>query len=256
MTAPHEEQDLVGAYVLEALEPGEAQAFENHLRSCSECRAEVSDLCQVADVLPLACEPQEPSPQLRERLLAEINVDSDGDRRLSPITGDRPQSVRRPVRVPAFLGVAAAVLIVALGVWTAHQQQQINDQNKTIALQKGVAAAIASGSAVTPLRKSTRTIGTPFSPAVVVQSNASGIAYLVVKGLSPAPPNKVYQLWFMRSGVPRSAQVFTYHGGDPQIFALPVRTSGFTAAAVTIEPGPHGSRVPTTKPVLSGKLAA
>ena len=40
----HDHQEDVGAYLLGALEPAEQAAFEGHMASCHECRAEVERL--------------------------------------------------------------------------------------------------------------------------------------------------------------------------------------------------------------------
>jgi anti-sigma factor RsiW len=256
MSSPHEQQDLAGAYVLEALEPEEVELFEQHLAGCSECRAEVYELREVVDVLPLACDAQEPSADLRDRILAAIADEQPERPPLKPLAGGLSEPRKgSPPRLPAFLGVAAAVLIVALGVWSVHQQQQINDQNKAIAFQKDVNAALASGATVWPLTKSTATVGAQPN-GVVVQPRGGRTAYLIVKGLAATPSNKVYQLWLIRAGVPSSADVFRYSGSGPQVIQLPTATSGYGLAAITVEPAPHGSRGPTTKPVVSGKLAA
>ena len=54
------DSDLVGPYVLDALEPDEREAFDVHLKTCASCRAEVAQLSQVVNVLPLTCDSVEP----------------------------------------------------------------------------------------------------------------------------------------------------------------------------------------------------
>ena len=51
MTSTHDEQALAAAYVLGALDAGERQAFEAHLRSCPVCVEEVRSLQRVTDAL-------------------------------------------------------------------------------------------------------------------------------------------------------------------------------------------------------------
>ncbi|MFD0820657.1 zf-HC2 domain-containing protein, partial [Micromonospora zhanjiangensis] len=49
-TAAHHPQ-LLGAYVMDALDRAERHAVEEHLVGCRPCRSEVADLEQVRDVL-------------------------------------------------------------------------------------------------------------------------------------------------------------------------------------------------------------
>ena len=93
------EVDQVGAYVLDALDPEERAAFENHLRGCSMCQAEVAELRQVVDVLPLAADVAEPPSALRGRIMDAVRDD----------IGDRPDLVPLQPRpeAPAPVSLAA-----------------------------------------------------------------------------------------------------------------------------------------------------
>lgn len=73
--------DLVGAYLLDALTDEEREAFEAYLLTSESMRLEVAQLRPVVDLLPLTLEvrrdnPQfaelTPSPELRDRILAAI----------------------------------------------------------------------------------------------------------------------------------------------------------------------------------------
>ncbi len=61
---------LSGAYALDALEPGEVAAFEEHLAGCAACRQEVAEFRLVAAELAGA-ESFAPPPELRDRILAK-----------------------------------------------------------------------------------------------------------------------------------------------------------------------------------------
>jgi anti-sigma factor RsiW len=62
-------REEIGAYVLGALTALERQAFEQHLESCAECRAEIEGLRPAADVLPRSVEQVEPPPSLKASLM-------------------------------------------------------------------------------------------------------------------------------------------------------------------------------------------
>ncbi|WP_281445365.1 zf-HC2 domain-containing protein, partial [Paenarthrobacter nicotinovorans] len=42
---------LLGAYLLGGLEPGEARTFEEHLESCADCRRELEELASLPALL-------------------------------------------------------------------------------------------------------------------------------------------------------------------------------------------------------------
>ena len=73
--------DLLGAYALDAVDPGEAAEIEAHLRTCAVCAQEVADHREVASLLAhsgasapegmwdrIAAELSPPPPAVRIRL--------------------------------------------------------------------------------------------------------------------------------------------------------------------------------------------
>ncbi len=75
MTCPHPD---LGGYVLSALEPGESQRVEEHLRDCPVCAAELAELqalpallgrVRLEDLAPVVATP---SPGLFDRLAAAV----------------------------------------------------------------------------------------------------------------------------------------------------------------------------------------
>lgn len=260
-TQPHPENDLCGAYVLDALEVAELLAFEEHLKTCAICRAEVAELRQVVDVLPLAVPLVQPPPSLRDRILAEVEAEVPAPARLTALPGGMPSTRendnRRPrswLRRPqTFLGVAAAVLLAAMGAWNVQLQHRTDEQKQTIAFQQVVERSIASGATVSQLPGTGSGSG---AHAAMVQPPGGKAGYLIVDGLAPAPADKVYQLWFVKGTTPRSVKVFGVTGNGPQVVPMPMPATGYPVAAVTIEPGPRGSRLPTGPKVLLGKLSA
>src|SRR6185503_7012065 len=71
----------VSAYVVHALPPDEAAAFEAHIESCSRCRQELETLRPVADAFVFwPRDVLRPSTSLVERLA----------RRIAAETGDKP----------------------------------------------------------------------------------------------------------------------------------------------------------------------
>jgi anti-sigma-K factor RskA len=68
-------EDLGPGYALDALEPSDRARLESHLQDCPACAAELAELQQVVAQLALALPQQEPSPGLRQRVLAAAASD-------------------------------------------------------------------------------------------------------------------------------------------------------------------------------------
>src|SRR5262249_52693033 len=74
-TGPGHEQwaDTAGAYVLGALPDDERSGFEAHVTTCELCRSEIDDLAGAADALPVSAPAMVPPPELKARIMAEVN---------------------------------------------------------------------------------------------------------------------------------------------------------------------------------------
>lgn len=94
-------EDLA-AYMLGALEPGEAASFEHHLAGCERCQEEMRWFEPAVGTLPESVERQEPPRRLRESLMAEVRAD----------VRPAPRRSRRWLWRPA-VAFAAVVLLVA-----------------------------------------------------------------------------------------------------------------------------------------------
>ena len=64
----HKEQQLLGAYVMGALDSDERVELEAHLGTCHECQAELAEYQQVTEGLLHLATPVAPSPGLRAAL--------------------------------------------------------------------------------------------------------------------------------------------------------------------------------------------
>jgi anti-sigma-K factor RskA len=242
----HTEQELIGAYVLDSLTPEEREAFAQHLESCAACLSEVQQLRQVVDVLPLAVEQVEPPASLRERIGAAIEAETPA---LQVVPATAQRRLQRFSMETKLLALAALIVIAALGVWNVRLQQQIQQRDTALAFQQRVAAAIAGGAGVSRLPG---TGPAPGASAALVQPTNGKPAYLIVRGLPVTPSHKVYEVWLIHGTVPRSAGTFHAQGNAPQIVQLPMASTGYTLAAVTIEPGLMSQ--PTGPKVLVGKI--
>jgi anti-sigma factor RsiW len=212
--------DLTAGYALDALDPDERERYEEHLASCESCREELQEFWQVAGALGRAAGGPTPPESLRERILQQAR-------------DERPNVVplRRRVTAPVLASTAAvaAVIAVALGIWSFGLSRDLDDANSVLAVLSEPNARVhvsADGEA--------NLVVTP-----------TGRAALVVRRLAPAPPGKDYEIWVFEDGVPQRAGLFE----RPGVAMLSRRVEPGQAVAVTLEPD-GGVDAPTGDPVL------
>ena len=225
--ARHEElRSLLGAYVLGAVSKEEAASVAAHIRSCRECEAEIATLSSAVDLLASGVEPLQPPQGFTERVLQRAVQERDaGTSRARP----------RVQRWQTWAALAAALAVFAgLGAYAI-------DARNEAAAQRRIASALIRGAAGTDLK------GPAGVAAKVVPTDSGGI--FVATGLEDPGDDRVYQLWFLRGGMPVSGGTFV--GSDGVAVLRTARSpNAFDAVAVTVEPA-GGSRRPTTNPLLS-----
>ena len=104
-------RESLGGYVLNALDPGEADALREHLRSCPSCRSEYAELEGLPALLETVGDdapPVIPPPTLEEAVL---------DRFARERRGVRP--LRRPRRRRLVMAIAAAGAAAVAGLAVA-----------------------------------------------------------------------------------------------------------------------------------------
>jgi anti-sigma-K factor RskA len=260
-TVPDSLRELAAGYALGALSAEEAQQFEAALARSPDLAREVAEYREVNALLATGAGTATPDPTLRDRLIARI--------RESKVV---PLAPRRPPIVPLLaLGLAAsAVLAAGLGLRVRSLGGQLRARDSALGVRDSVLAEREG-----KLAARERTLNTlleaeadlaiahltttgPNTPGIQLFWNRkASSAVLHAFRLPPAPAGRVYQLWFMRDGVPVPSQTFN---SDPdghalvQAFTVP-EGGGFGAAAVTIEPE-GGSPAPTTPVLLFGAIVA
>src|SRR3954447_14896870 len=109
----HRRSDEIAAYLLDALEPGEAAELERHLAGCEECRTELEWLRPAVQLLPESVERVAPPAELRGRLIEQVRSEAE--------SAPAPLGARRAARrwniggwsLRPVAGLAALVLVVA-----------------------------------------------------------------------------------------------------------------------------------------------
>lgn len=218
----HEERrDELAAYLLGALEPGEAAAMEQHLAGCEECRTELEWLRPAAQLLPEAVERVEPPPQLRKRIMAE--VEPSAERR--PARARSGWKLRMPTLRPA-IGLAAVALIAAVVVGFA------------------IGGSGGGGEPVT-------TISAGKAPGVTAQMVREGeTGTLRLAHVHRLPRGDVLQAWVRRGKKIESAKTLFAPDKSGVATAVIDHMHGVNAVMVTEEPQ-GGSDQPTGEPLVA-----
>jgi len=217
-------RDELAAYLLGALEPGEAAAIEQHLAGCEECRAELEWLQPAVRVLPESVEPVEPSAELRARIMGEIEADGAAAvKPSSPRRGWRGFSLG--LRPAAGLAVLALLIAVVAGY----------------AIRDGSDGGGGEGT----------TVKAGHAPGVTVEMVRQGDAStLHLANLRPLPSDKVLQAWVQRGERIESAKALFVPNPDGTATAVIDHMNGVSAVMVTAEPR-GGSEQPTSKPIVN-----
>jgi anti-sigma-K factor RskA len=258
------DDDLIGAYVLDALSPIERKRFEKHMRSSESARLEAIELADTAVLLGLAVPPVallaeiDRTPQLAplERVETADESDAarehvgrhaaampaDGGERLAPVTRMRP--ARRALVGVASVAAASGLLLggVAIGQ-TAFSQQQQSSQSAQFTELLGAADLVATTSAV----------GGSDASATLYYSAELERSALSFAGLEDPAEGSVYELWYISDGA-SSAGLYT-PSEEGAYRVLEGEAPQGAVVGVTVEPS-GGSDAPTSDPILLAPLGA
>jgi anti-sigma-K factor RskA len=230
---------LTGAYVLDALEDGERDRFERHLRRCQSCVAEVRGLRETATRLAMA-ETLQPPAAMRQQVLASAAR----TRQLPPLTDQQPERAPRTIWLPRLAVAVAAVSligVVLLGIaqfTTQHRLDSAQARNQAI-------AAVLAAPGVRIMSGTTSASGT----VTVVVSRQQGKMIVTSAGLPALPASKVYELWLMGPSRTRPAGLLPAAKAgrtEPLLASAPLTSDRI---GVTVEPA-GGTARPTTTPIL------
>ena len=246
-------EDLKDAYVLGALPEEERLSFEDYLAAHPERQAEIDELGAVAGLLAFSPQDQEPSPELRSRVMEVVEAEAEPRR-----VGGRSTFARigdyLSVRSLAF--GAAALLVIGLLSWNVLLQDQVQDlqgqvenaQGQVQNLQGELEDAQAQQRQTIKLEGSWADQGAVAEVAPMQKNQI----ILVARNMPSVPEDKTCQIWVIKGDVPKSGGVFQPDGNGT---ATPI-TNSITKAdviAVTVEPA-GGSEQPTSDPVLLAEL--
>jgi anti-sigma-K factor RskA len=233
-------EDLKDAYVLGALPEEERLSFEDYLAAHPERQAEIDELGAVAGLLAFSPQEQEPSPELRSRIMEVVEAEAEPRRGRRQSTFAR---VRDYLSVRSLALGAAVLLVIGLLSWNVALQVQVEDLRGQVEDARD--------------QRQTQTIQLEGSWAdqganAEVASIHKNQVILVARNLPSVPEDKTCQIWVISKGVPKPSGLFQ---PDGNMIATPITNSIANAdvIAVTVEPA-GGSEKPTSDPVLLAEL--
>lgn len=213
--------DDLAAYLLGSLDPREATEFERHLEGCEHCREEMRWLEPALHALPEAVERQEPPPQLRESLMAEVRRDA----RAEAPADVRPAAPWRRWLLRPAVGFAVLALLVA-GV---------------VGYEVGKDGGDEGGGASTIVRQ----IG---GMTVTMITEGDG-GKLELAGVPQPPKDKVFEAWVERDGEVEAVPALIVPDRHGHAETTIADMSGVETLMVTVEPR-GGSDIPTGETVM------
>jgi len=274
MTSHDEFAAAAAAYAIDpgALGHDERLAFEAHLETCDQCRADVADFRRVTAGIGLGTDAVAPPESLKARTLARAT--SQPQARSAGATR-RPEGGPSTSRatVPAWWALAAAsVALVATALYAVNMRVQVQMLRQMIADASAEAQSLRTELADVRRDRArlTRTMAVVSAPDLIrvnlsgqaTAAAASGRAFwskaqglvFSADGLPALPADHVYQLWVLAPS-PISVGVLTVSAAGVATFSatLPADLPPIAAVAVTSEPGPNGSTSPTMPILLVGK---
>ncbi|MGW9402933.1 anti-sigma factor [Arthrobacter sp. NPDC055585] len=247
--------ELAPLFAIDALEPDERAAFEQHLAGCARCQAEVADFSEVSAHLAVGAA-QEPPPELRASVLGAIH----GTRpRQVPRLGEDPGPPAKPAnppvplhtrrrRRPLLLAAAAAALLLpaaglagwALGTQFEQQQEQEQAADSQQRQDRLLAAPDLS----------VQRLDVDGQPATLLFSEEQDSALFVAEELPDPGADREYQLWLLEDGTPIPDVHFA--GGEVRVW-LTGEVSRAGTVALTVEPS-GGSTTPTFPLVAAAEI--
>ena len=246
-------RDLIGGYVLDALDPEEHELVRRHLETCEPCAREHAELATMPALLDAAqsadAVPLRPPPRLEEAVLDRFARERAGDRAAPAGRGRRqPGAWRRRGLAPAL--AAAACALVGIGAFVLlvgddgddKPSQPVAEQQQSrvyrVALTGESAAPMAAGEA-----------------RLYPGDTGTGV-HLVVSGLKPERYD--YEMWCVRDdGWKVSAGTFRVDAKGRADVELTTAAKPNQYDAISIQARPAGSGAGSKGPrVMVGRLGS
>lgn len=215
--------ELLGAYALHAVDDSERVLVDRHLSQCAECRSELRGFAEVTASLALSDTAEQSSswPDIVAKL----------DSRSPVSLGYR------------WLGLAAAVSLIALSIVVVVQRVHINNLDANLALQVEGPSFVAVDEQSLLQQAASTVLAEPngrllslgaedTASQVTIVLSSDGAGYVADHNLPPLDNGRTYQLWAVVGEQVVSVGVL---GSAPDVVAFHVDPVGLAGFAVTAE---------------------
>jgi len=267
MTTHDEVSASLGAYALDALDPGERAAVEAHLASCLTCARELAALRRVTSGIGLAVAADQPPASLRARTLQRA------------LSGADPRPSSAPTHTPVLpwlLAAASMVIAVGLGAYAVSLRTELVSVRElaevaTARVETLRAELLTLRQNAAQLQRAVSVVSAPDLRQVRVSglgpaTGAGGLAFwsqangLVfnARELPPLEPGRAYELWVIPPGAsPVSAGMLAVStdGTASHWTALPADLVLDTVAVSIEQAGGSPTGAPEGPIVMAGKIA-
>lgn len=261
-------RDVAAGFVLDALDPSEADAVRAHLATCDQPHPEIAELGSVLPVLDGSVPVVEPPASLKGRIMTAAAADLAARPDAAPVAEpEAPTPIpaaseragradkERPRTSPAtwVMRIAAVLVIGSLIGWNLLLRTQLDAAQQ---YQQDVAAVVdlaSQGGSLTAVLRPDGGTG----PTGIAAVGADGQLAMAMHDLAPTAGSTVYEAWVVGAdGVPVALGSFTVGSTGTAYF----EGSGLPAddgivLGLTHEPGP-GATTPTLPMVVSGTATA
>lgn len=257
-------RDLLDAYAIGALEPGDVKFVEEHVADCVRCWDELSTGQRTAALIALTVPIEQAPARLEQRIIAQAQR----ERSQKP---ERAPSWQRLRTWPAAAGVLGAASVAALSVSaflgvqmqdlrdendslheelgsvTTAFQQQLADTNEQLADQRSISAVLSDDQRVQVGVNPPG--GNGVAQAYYTWSPDTHKGFLICDNLPSLQPGEIYQVWVVtdtNETVPMAT--FSSTDGTCQAtmdFSTVSLTGHLTGIGVTAEDAPGGATQPT-----------
>jgi anti-sigma-K factor RskA len=233
------------------------------LREHPEARQQLEEMSSTASVLPYETTPVEPSPRTKKALMARVGADAKAGERASKADQPSRGVSRFDYLFQVFsLGAAVAAILwaVILNVQLTQLREEVSLLGDALVAQSNSLEEINARLPQTP-DAGTVTIslrGTTVQPQAqgqLIADPSSLSAVLVISGLEQLEPGKIYQVWLIDGGGPKSAGLLTVDSNGQAVLIVTSESAigSFNSLGISIEPD-GGSDQPTGDIVVLSDL--
>ena len=250
-------EDLIGGYLLGALENDEHAHVAAHLEQCDACTALYVESRDVLAVLPDELDELAPRPHVKARLLDAARASSsdaaksDAPSNVTSIDEQRKRRVSFAQWAPLAAAAAAVIaIVVGLASWALVLNDRLDEREDRLARLESLVGAVATSGQVLTME------GTEAAPgvhaALIVPADGNGV-YVLANNVPQPESGTGYHLWLFDDDQPVPGGVLTPDEDGNVVTRIEgVDLSQFERMEVDVQP--LGSQAPGGTTVLGGPL--